>query len=427
MGFGEKTDLATGRKLNLDKTYKNVIKPAIVAAGYDCIRADEVQHSGVIDVPMYRLLFDADLVVADLSTSNLNAVFELGVRHGLKPRSTIIIAESNFQSPFDVNHIVIRKYEHLGVDIGIDEGERMRKTLTDLVLALEKNLDPDSPVYSMQTDLQPPSRGADAAKPVAPTPDPQSYGALIDVALDQNDKGNFAAAKPILQRIFKDQTEQKDPDGSPTRAQPRVVQQLALATYKLGEKQADAGIRLEAYQEAIDLLKQLDPEVTTDPETLGLWSAVHKRRAEMEARSETDRRSDVDIAIVAAERGFLIRQDYYTGGNLAYLLDYRADMSQGEDRIADRVLANRVRSKIVSITERRLAALEAVNRPVEDRTIQKEIYWNTASHTEALVGLGHTTVDQAQEKLKKCAPEPWMAETAINQIGKLAKIRSIAG
>ena len=99
MGFGQKTDLATGRVLDLDKSYRNIIKPAVTAAGYECVRADEIQHSGVIDVPMYEMLFAADLVVADLSTANLNAIFELGVRHALKPRATIIMAESKFTDP----------------------------------------------------------------------------------------------------------------------------------------------------------------------------------------------------------------------------------------------------------------------------------------------------------------------------------------
>src|SRR3984957_11366371 len=108
MGFGLKTDLATGRVLDLDKSYKNIIKPAVENAGFTCIRADESQHSGMIDVPMYEMLYSADLVVADLSTANLNAVFELGVRYALKPRATIIIAESQFTIPFDANHIVVR-------------------------------------------------------------------------------------------------------------------------------------------------------------------------------------------------------------------------------------------------------------------------------------------------------------------------------
>ena len=46
MGFGKKTDFETGRTLDLDKTYKNIIKPAVTAAGLQCIRADKITHSG---------------------------------------------------------------------------------------------------------------------------------------------------------------------------------------------------------------------------------------------------------------------------------------------------------------------------------------------------------------------------------------------
>jgi hypothetical protein len=69
MGFGKKTDFETGRVLDLDKSYKNMIKPAVEEAGLTCIRADEIVHSGLIDVPMYEQLLKADVVVADLSTS----------------------------------------------------------------------------------------------------------------------------------------------------------------------------------------------------------------------------------------------------------------------------------------------------------------------------------------------------------------------
>src|SRR5277367_3428600 len=158
MGFGQKTDLATGRVLDLDKGYRNIIKPAVTAAGYECIRADEIQHSGVIDVPMYELLYGADLVVADLSTANLNAIYELGVRHALKPRATIIMAESKFTIPFDANHIVVRHYEHLGPDIGYVEAMRMQYELTTLANGLKTGGDVDSPVYALLPDLQKPTR-----------------------------------------------------------------------------------------------------------------------------------------------------------------------------------------------------------------------------------------------------------------------------
>jgi hypothetical protein len=85
MGFGKKTDFETGRVLDLDASYQALIKPAVEAAGLKCIRADEIKHSGLIDDPMYEQLLTADVVVADLSTSNRNAIYELGVRHALRP------------------------------------------------------------------------------------------------------------------------------------------------------------------------------------------------------------------------------------------------------------------------------------------------------------------------------------------------------
>ena len=125
MGFGKKTDFQSKppRTLDLDMSYRHVIKPAIEDAGLKCVRADEIQHSGVIDVPMYEQLLLADVVVADLSTSNPNALYELGVRHGLRPFTTIVIAQDQLKYPFDVNHAVIRSYKHLGDDIGFGEAK----------------------------------------------------------------------------------------------------------------------------------------------------------------------------------------------------------------------------------------------------------------------------------------------------------------
>ena len=73
MGFGTKTDYATGRKLDLNKSYRLLIKPVVEEKGLVCIRADEIRHSGAIDLPMYRELLKADVVIADLSTANVYA------------------------------------------------------------------------------------------------------------------------------------------------------------------------------------------------------------------------------------------------------------------------------------------------------------------------------------------------------------------
>lgn len=56
MGYGKKTDPTLGKTFDLDKTYHNIIKPAVIAAGYECVRGDEVQESGLIDRSMYGYL-----------------------------------------------------------------------------------------------------------------------------------------------------------------------------------------------------------------------------------------------------------------------------------------------------------------------------------------------------------------------------------
>src|SRR5215831_19166615 len=149
MGFGEKTDFQSNpqRVLNLNRTYEDIIKPAVTEAGLACIRADEIIHSTVIDKPMYDNLLSADLVIADLSTSNANAVYELGVRHALRPRTTIVMAENNFSFPFDLNHLSILKYEHLGKDIGFGEVLRVKDALKQRIVELGDKEEVDSPVF----------------------------------------------------------------------------------------------------------------------------------------------------------------------------------------------------------------------------------------------------------------------------------------
>jgi len=432
MGFGQKTDLATGRVLDLDKSYRNMIKPAVEAAGYDCVRADEIQHSGVIDVPMYEMLFSADLVVADLSTANLNAVFELGVRHALKPRATIIIAENKFTIPFDANHIVVRHYEHLGPDIGFDEVMRMRTELTALAGALRTGAAVDSPVYTILPDLQKPTRAAAAAVNVAAAVQQQSsddsYAAVLQTAREAMDAGAFDFAKKRLRDIYIEQTA-PGADGKPKSARPFIIQQLALATYKAGEAKAKTDApehALAGYAEAEALLRQLDIDTTTDPETLGLWGAIHKRRAEFATRSPEEQNQDLDEAIRASERCFIIKRDYYNGTNFAYLLNLRASRSSGDDRIADNVLAGRVRREVVDITARGLQTLQANKSAGGETTLRDEKYWLAATHAESLIALGDNSGEKLMQTAIANAPAPWMAQTTQSQLERVRRLLATA-
>lgn len=399
MGFGIKTDYQTGRKLDLDKSYQNLIKPAVEAAGLKCIRADEIVHAGIIDVPMYEQLLSADIVIADVSTMNPNAFYELGVRHALRPFTTIIVAESELKFPFDVGHSVIRQYKHLGEDIGVTEARRFEKELTNAIRQILASPQDDSPVYTFLR-LTPPTRIEEPMQsfsvgpgPAAEPPQGESLRTLLNEAAAARTEGNWDDAKVLLRQV-RDKMQR-----GATPVDPYILQQLALATYK--SDSSEAGLR-----EACAVLKDLHPETSNDPETLGLWGAIHKRLWE-----KTGDRHALDDAIAAHEKGFYIRSDYYNGINLAFLLNVRSSVSAGDDAIADRVLANRVRKQVILVCQ---ALLKEPELKPADR------YWTMATMAEAHYGLGNKVrFDELLEQASSIAPESWMVDTTREQVAKL--------
>jgi hypothetical protein len=89
----------------------------------------------------------------------------------------------------------------------------------------------------------------------------------------------------------------------------------------------------------------------------------HGYRAELPNRTIGEKQIDLEIAIEASERAFAIKRDCQNGSNLAYLLTSWASMSSGDDTIADRVRADRVRRKIVSLASEELSTLESEGGP----------------------------------------------------------------
>jgi hypothetical protein len=411
MGFGKKTDYRSGRVLDLDKSYKNIIKPSVTQAGYECIRADEIQHAGNINVPMYEQLLKADVVVADVSTYNENAFYELGVRHALKPFTTITIAEDKLVFPFDVAQIAIRQYHHLGEDIGFDEAMRMQGVLCEAIKVVGANAQPDSPVYTFLKDLEPPvlgkkeiQRAAQAIAAQSPTPagapataDQPTVRAMMDQVDAAFKRDDFNTAKSLLTVV-----RTMLPNDS------YVVQKLALATYK-----SEQPTKVDALKEAEQLLLSLTPEASTDTETLGLYGSVKKRLWD-----ETKDPADLDKAIWALEKGFYVKNDYYNGINLAYTLNVRAAVnadSKPAEAIADFVLAQRTRRKVISICE---AALQPPD-PAPVPTGETE-FWIDVTLAQAYVGLGdEANGDTWLQKAKAIAVPKWMIKSTEEQLAKL--------
>ena len=426
MGFGKKTDFETGRTLDLDMSYQNMIKPAVEAAGLKCIRADEIVHSGMIDVPMYEQLLNADVVVADLSTSNKNALYELGVRHALRPYTTVVIAEDGIKIfPFDLNHVVVRQYHHLGEDIGVKEAKRFSELLTKAIVEImEKDpRDKDSPVYTLLGKLDPPALGKaldaaieNVAKSVetsggAPgggvTTETQSVHSMLMQQVDEAQKDkDFVKAKSLLSSV-REMRKMRPPvtPGEPVIERPEdpyIIQRLAFLTYKSSYPTEEAALK-----EARELLAVLNPATSNDTETLGLWGAVHKRLWE-----STRDHTYLDEAVRSYERGFYLRNDYYNGINLAYLLNVRcANTAAPAEAIADFVQAQRVRREVIEICQELLK----LENPSLDAT-----YWVQATRAEAYFGIDDEV--NGRQILAEALSMPvaqWMKDSTLQQLDKL--------
>lgn len=150
MPFGKKKD-ENGNVIDFDKIYNNFIKPSIKESGLDPIRADEEQTGGIIHKAMYERLMLCEYAVADLSLLNANVFYELGIRHAIRPHSTITLFESGSRLPFDVNFL-----RSLPYDKELQNLEELKSQLIQKLLnAQSENKDPDSPLFQLVEGLKP--------------------------------------------------------------------------------------------------------------------------------------------------------------------------------------------------------------------------------------------------------------------------------
>lgn len=122
MGYGIK------KGINLDLTYQKIIKPCIEENNllpfplysekkFNAYRSDEISGTMSIDYKFVTCLNESDIVIADISTMNVNAIYELGARHALKPKSTILLCakqHENMISFLDIAYVPIISYDHGG-------------------------------------------------------------------------------------------------------------------------------------------------------------------------------------------------------------------------------------------------------------------------------------------------------------------------
>lgn len=386
MGFGKKTDFESGRTIDLDATYEAIIEPAATKHNLRCIRADEIMHSGIIDTPMYEMLLRSDLVIADISTGNVNAVYELGVRHALRPNCTIIMKEREGRLYFDLNHVNTFEYDHLGEDIGAREAQRATKDLGILIKEVMGSGKTDSPVYTYLPRLMQPRLSE------------EEFSELVDET--------EAAQERLSELMQRGEAAMKasDPEGAVDAYEaaallkgtdPFIIQKLGLATYKTKKPSP-----LEALIAGLRIMDQLSPDTSNDPETLGITGAIRKRLWHL-----TGDRAQLDAAIRYYGRGFEVRRDYYNGENLALCYEFRQVLhANPEEAIYDRLSARKVRT---ALFETLSLLIEAPT--FEDRSDRR---WVLATLANCAYALGkRSDGDLFESKFMAEEPALWEIET----------------
>lgn len=394
MGFGKKTDPSTGKTLDLDKTYKNIIQPAVNKSDFECVRADEIQDSGLIDSSMYALLIQADLVIADISTYNPNAIYELGIRHAVRPFSTIVLKEKEGKIPFDLDHTRIFTYTHLGDDIGTDESVRCIEDLASLIHVVSTRALVDSPLYEYVNDVTPPKMSeTEYERIIGELAEKEKHiFAIVEKAKYHKEKSEFTLASKYW-RI----ATQKMP------TEPYFIQQLALCTYKSQEPSENS-----ALTDALSIIEELHP--TNDPETLGITGAIYKRLFALNSDIEY-----LNRAIDCYGKGFKINNNYYTGENYALCLNIKAKLEQDEEeRIYLKVEAKKVRLSIIETLSEVIKYGDILARPDKK--------WVFASIAHCYLAMGKVEdFDKFEKEFLKEAVK-WEEETYQSSKTKLIEI-----
>ena len=415
MPFGKKSD-AAGTVIDFDAVYHNLIAPAITEAGMEPLRADEEMTGGVIHKPMFERLILCEFAVADLTTANANVFYELGVRHAVRPWSTVLLfSKGKSQLPFDVAPLRALPYQ-LGSDgapSNLEEDKKvLLKRLKEGRQAAIDEPSTDSPVYQLvegfpgvdhnktdvfrdqvryAADLKAKlavarKQGVEAIRATArefgPIEDLES-GVVIDLFL------SYRAVK-----AWDDMRALGKTMPRPLASTVLVQEQLALALNRAGRSD-------EAEEQLLSLIEQRGPS----SETYGILGRVYKDRWESAAKNGEDFEAAgfLDKAIDAYLKGFETDwRDAYPGINAVTLME----LSDPPDPRREQILP------VVSYSvERRIAS-------------GKPDYWDYATRLElAFLAKDERASNKAAQDSLAHFREPWELETTARNLRLICEAR----
>jgi hypothetical protein len=444
MPFGKRTPAGKKKPLIDFDHIHTYIKEGAEAAGLESIRADFEPSGGFIHRPMLERLLVAEYVIADLTLSNPNVLYEIGVRHGASARATLLVGADRFLKDliFDLRPLRVLPYK-LAEDGSIEdaEGRKLAEGLRErLELARRGGLPIDNPIMQVtswkplgtiehsKTDvflqrLQYTgelgeriraavvlSGEADAVEQLTaieqevvdlPNDVAQVHTALMGVFLGYREKKAYKKMEVLFEKFPKE-----------LKQTPVAREQYALALNRLAEQADQKGARSVAEDlrsRALAALDAIENEGVTS-ETHGIRGRIYKGWHDTLAGSADEQdhaRADAMLqkAIETYEAGLRkdIR-DYYPGVNAVTLRFLRGTEADVESL---RALIPVVRYSV-----------GAAPVPKND----EERYWQTATKLElASVDRDWKAAAQHLNDLLGLNAQRWMPETTADNLKRQQK------
>ncbi len=147
----------TSVDVDFDAIDKSLIQAALQENGLDGRTTEVIAEAGNIRLDMFQMLIAYDLVIADISIDNANVFYELGIRHGLRPKGTILIRfpTGGKDVPFDLktDRYIAYDRENPAAAVGL-LAKSIKETISAMRTAERKA---DSPVFLLLPELSPPN------------------------------------------------------------------------------------------------------------------------------------------------------------------------------------------------------------------------------------------------------------------------------
>ncbi|MFC0349456.1 hypothetical protein [Undibacterium danionis] len=102
------------------------IKRAGLAAGFRCLRVDDIWEDSTVIQDIFSLIFRAHIVVVDFTGRNPNVMYETGVAHTLG-KHVVPVSQSLDDIPFDMRHHRVLKYLPNGEGLAVLEAKLSEK------------------------------------------------------------------------------------------------------------------------------------------------------------------------------------------------------------------------------------------------------------------------------------------------------------